>query len=150
MTSEKYSVRWRGPFTWEEVREEKGYHEKEELYAIAHEPPTREPKTLYVGMTYWHYIGNRLAIGHHADAAIEDEYGYTSIVYYLGLIKLDPDQIRSEHRTKDVEAAIINKHGDYLEFNKQSTNTYYGRDLKISHIGSAPPGLENFDTSRWE
>jgi len=55
----------------------------------------------------------------------------------------------SAKRTADIECAIICHHGDYLEYNIQSVQTYSGRDLSIRHKGNVPPGIEDFDTLDW-
>jgi len=145
---ERYTIVWRGPFTFEEVIENEGYGDDEDLYAIAHIPPKRKPRTLYIGRSFRQYVANRLK-RHHADYAIYEKYGDRSVRYYLGRVKLKPHQRRSEKRIADIEAAIICNHGDDLEFNIQNSQTYSGRDLAIRHTGSVPPGLENFDTSDW-
>ncbi len=146
---EHYTIWWKGPFTYDEVIEDEGYGDDEDLYAIAHIPPKRAPRTLYIGRSFRQYVADRLK-RHHADYAIYEKYGEKSIRYYLGRIRLKRGQRRSEKRVADIEAAIIYNHGDELEFNVQSTAAYYGRALSISHKGSVPPGLEDFKTSDWD
>ncbi|MBD3408422.1 MAG: hypothetical protein GF411_20025 [Candidatus Lokiarchaeota archaeon] len=46
-----YVVDWDGSFTFDEVIDEKGWDDDAELYAICHEPPTRQNRTLYVGVS---------------------------------------------------------------------------------------------------
>lgn len=55
----------------------------------------------------------------------------------------------SAKRTADIESAIICQHGDLLEYNTVSTQTYSGRDVKIRHSGDVPPRIENFSTKNW-
>lgn len=145
---EEYEIQWRGPFTWDDIVEEEGYFDEERIYAIAHEPPVRTGKTLYIGKATKQYIGTRLS-RHGADMAIFDDYGERSISYYLGEVVLDEGQRRSERRTLDIETALINHHADMLEYNIQSTVYYYGRNLSITQTGNVPPGLEDFDTMDW-
>ncbi len=146
---EHYTVLWRGPFTYDEVIEEEGYDDDEDLYAIAHIPPRRGPRTLYVGHSFRQYVADRLKQQPAIDA-IYEKYGERSVRYYLGRIKLKPGQRRSEKRVADIEAAIICNHGDELEFNYVNTVTYSGRDLSVSHRGSVPPRLRDFKTSDWD
>ncbi len=145
---EQYTIEWRGPFSWDEVVNQEGYYGEERLYAIAYEPPVRKGKTLYIGKATKQRIGKRLYRS-SADISIADDYGERSIVYYLGEVILGDNQRRSERRTLDVEAALINCHAEMLEYNIQSAAFYYGRDLKIRQRGNVPPGIESFDTSDW-
>ncbi len=145
---ESYTIFWRGPFSWEQVINEEGYNDQERLYAIAHEPPVRVSRTLYIGRATRQWTGQRL-YRHQTVSNIAEEYDESSIVYYLGEVQLTKDQRHSERRTADIEAALINNHAEILEYNIQSTAIYYGRNLEIMHKGSVPPSLEDFDTSGW-
>ncbi len=146
---EKYTVRWRGPFTFDEViDEEEGYVHSEELYAIAHDLPVRDSKTLYIGRAVGQFIGERLK-RHDTDFAIWTDYGERSVVYYLGRIVLSGEKRMSAQRTFDIESAIICNHGEELEYNIANTQTYSGRHVKIRHSGEVPPGIENFSTKDW-
>ncbi len=145
---ERYTIFWRGPFSWEQVTNEEGYNDQERLYAITHEPPVRVRRTLYIGRATKQWTGQRL-YRHQTDSDIAEDYSESSIVYYLGEVQLAEGQRRTERRTVDIEAAIISNHADILEYNIQSTVFYYGRDLEIKMKGNIPPGLEDFDTSEW-
>lgn len=145
---EKYTIRWRGPFTFDEVIEEEGYDYSEELYAIVHDPPVRASKTLYIGRAVGQFIGGRLK-RHNADFAIWVDYGERSVAYYLGGVVLRGGKRMSPQRTVDIESAIICHHGDELEYNIASTQTYSGRHVQIRHSGDVPPGIENFSTKNW-
>ena len=145
---ERYTIRWRGPFNRDEVIDDEGYNVVERLYAITHEPPTRKHRTLYIGRAIDQYIGQRLN-KHSTDNKISEEYCGLYIFYYLGEVKLHEGQRRSRKRTEDIEAAIINYHGDVLEYNIQSSVFYNGRKLALTHEGNIPPGIEDFDTSNW-
>jgi hypothetical protein len=85
---EKYTIQWRGLVTWDEVVNEEGYYEEERIHAIAHKPPVRSGKTLYIGKATKQAIGDRLYRS-EVDSAIADDYGEKSIVYYLGEVVLD-------------------------------------------------------------
>lgn len=144
---EEYVIIWRGAFTWDTVIEDEGYDDREEIYAITHEPPVRESKTKYIGMAYHQNIGDRLNSNHSADDYLFDKYGQRSIRYYLGRIELKSNQIRSEQRLKEIESAMIYYHyniEDILEANLQSTSSYNGRDLRILNRGKVPPRITDF------
>jgi hypothetical protein len=138
-----YVVEWRGPFTYGEVIADQGWEDDEELYAIAHEPPTRENRTLYVGRASRQYIGKRLDY-HNAAYNIHEKYGGRSIRYYLGRVRFREGKRWSEKRVRDIENAIIFQHGEQLQFNIQSTASYSGRSLSVTQIGVVPPGIVSF------
>jgi len=138
-----YVVEWRGPFTYDEVVSEQGWEDNEELYAISHEPPIQENRTLYVGRASKQRIGKRLEY-HNAAHSIHETYGDRSICYYLGRVRLRDGKRWSEKRVKDIESAIIYYHNDILHFNIQNTSSYYGRNLSVTQIGAVPPGIGNF------
>ncbi|MBA7672432.1 hypothetical protein ES703_80609 [subsurface metagenome] len=145
---EKYTIRWRGPFTFDEVIEEEGREYSEELSAIVHDPPVRVSRTLYIGRAVGQFIRDRLK-RHDTDFAIWKDYGERSVAYHLGRIVLSGGKRISAQRTADIESAIICNHGDELEYNIVNTQTYSGRHVKIRHSGEVPPGIENFSTKNW-
>ncbi len=142
---EEYEIRWRGPFTFEEVDTE-GEVFDEEIYAITWLPPKRKHKTLYIGITYAQYIRNRLK-GHEADYRIYDKRGETSIRYFLGQLLLGEGKRRSKQRLLRVEEAIICFHYNHegiCEDNTQNTRTMNDNDFKIRNAGNVPPGIVDF------
>ncbi|OLS21203.1 MAG: hypothetical protein HeimC2_34210 [Candidatus Heimdallarchaeota archaeon LC_2] len=145
---EEYVIIWRGNFTYDEVIEDEGDDDSEEIYAITHEPPIRDSKTKYIGLAYRQNIGDRLKSSHTADEYLFEKYGERSIRYYLGRVELKKiGQIRSEQRLYEIESAMIYYHyniEDILEANIQSTSSYNGRDLRILNRGKVPPRIVDF------
>lgn len=150
---ENYIITWRGEFTYQEVKDDEGYLDLEEIYAIAWQPPKLKSRTEYIGMAYSQYIGERLKSNHEADNLIFEKHGEKNVRYYLGEIVLESNQRRSKQRLQDVEASMIYFHSnvvDILTANIQSTGSYSGRDLEIVNQGIIPPEISDFQVIDYE
>jgi hypothetical protein len=140
-----YVVQWRGPFTYDDVIEYEGWEDDEALYAITHEPPVNEPRTLYIGSATKRYIGTRLWGRHRAVRHVRDMYGQRFIRYYLATVRLRVGKRWSRKRVLDIEKSIIYFHRGSLEFNTQNTKSYKGRVKVVTNIGNVPPGMQDFE-----
>jgi len=140
----KFLITWRGPFTWEEVIEEEGFSDDEDIYAIAWEPPKRANRTRYIGIAISQYIGDRLNQGHDGDYWLDEQHGEKSIRYYLGQISVGKGRRITDQNIKDLEAALIYYHYNFKDIcgaNVQSTSNFYGIDLEVRNKGNIPPGI---------
>ena len=105
-------------------------------------------RILYIGMTYYQFLSDRLRNHHKFGEIIEDQCGKGEVVVKFGNIILSPQRKISEKLVRDVEAALIQEVKP--EYNEMSTFAYSGRELKITNLGKYTPLNRTINTEDWE
>jgi len=149
MTAYKLKIRWSKDYNIEEALEhdDKDY---EYIYMALRKRKYRGSvryRILYIGMTYYQYLSDRLRSHHKFWVIIEDQYGKGEVVVRFGNIILPPQRRISEKLVRDVEAALIQKVKP--EYNQMGTFAYRGRELKITNLGKYTPLPRTINTEDW-
>jgi hypothetical protein len=128
MLMDKVRVFWTKDFTLEEaINKEEKQHEY--LYMVF-----AENELKYIGMAFDGYLGDRLS-NHEVIRVIKDDYPEDSIKIRTGNISGFKRVTRQ--LVEDVEAVLINYYNP--QYNIQSTDIYWGRDIQITNQGTFRP-----------
>jgi hypothetical protein len=93
-------------------------------------------KLLYIGQAFNQYLGNRLS-RHEVLNEILDDYSEEIIRIRFGNIIAPQFSRITKKLVTDIESVLINYHDP--PYNIQSTDTYYGRDIQVTNLGTFKP-----------